>query len=266
MTPEFKSFDRVAHVYDETRGLPPEVEREVGAKLARLLRAIAPSPRALEAGVGTGRVAVPLAAAGVRVTGADISPKMLALLRAKSADIDLALAEAAHPPFRAASFDAVIFVHILHLVPDAEAAVRAGIALLRPGGAIVQGGDDRAPGLRVQADYIIQRIVGEILGRDIGTWDAHGEATEVCERVLREQGASLERVTLARWTGTQRADRLLERLARKDYSSSWNIPDEILGEVVARARPELDALYGGLERDVPYDRSFSVTVGRLPAP
>jgi len=263
MSSEFKSFDRVAHVYDETRGLPPEVEREVGANLAALVRTIAPAARVLEVGAGTGRVAVPLAAAGVRVAAADISPKMLSLLRTKSDVVDVLLAEATHLPFRARSFDVVLFVHILHLVPDAAAAVRAALALLRPGGAIIQGGDDRAPGLRVQADYIIQRIVGEILGREIGTWDAHGEAQETCERVLAERGAALERVTLARWTGTQRADRMLERLARKDYSNSWKIPDEILGEVVARARPELEALYGGLEREAPYERSFSVTVGRL---
>lgn len=263
MTSEFKSFDRVAHVYDETRGLPAEIEREIGANLGAVVRRIAETPWVLEVGVGTGRVAVPLADAGVRVVGADISPKMLALLRSKSAAVDVLLAEAARPPFRAESFDAVIFVHILHLVPDAEAAVRAALALLRPGGAIIQGGDDRAPGLRVEADHIIQHIVSEILSRDIGTWDAHGEAQATCERVLTEAGATLERVTLATWTGTQRADRLLERLARKDYSNSWKIPDEILGEVVERARPELDRLYGGLAREVPHDRSFSVTVARL---
>ncbi|MYE32588.1 MAG: class I SAM-dependent methyltransferase, partial [Chloroflexi bacterium] len=35
----------------------------------------------LELGCGTGRVAVPLAASGVRVTGVDLSPAMLALAR-----------------------------------------------------------------------------------------------------------------------------------------------------------------------------------------
>jgi SAM-dependent methyltransferase len=40
-------------------------------------------PRALELAVGSGRIAVPLAASGVEVTGIDISDDMIALLRAK---------------------------------------------------------------------------------------------------------------------------------------------------------------------------------------
>jgi SAM-dependent methyltransferase len=40
--------------------------------------------RALELGIGTGRVAVPLAARGVPVAGIDLSPYMLARLRAKA--------------------------------------------------------------------------------------------------------------------------------------------------------------------------------------
>jgi SAM-dependent methyltransferase len=40
-------------------------------------------PRALELAVGSGRVALPLSAAGVAVTGIDISDDMVALLRAK---------------------------------------------------------------------------------------------------------------------------------------------------------------------------------------
>jgi SAM-dependent methyltransferase len=42
---------------------------------------------ALEFGVGTGRLAVPLAERGVEVTGVDISPEMLAKLREKSSTV-----------------------------------------------------------------------------------------------------------------------------------------------------------------------------------
>jgi SAM-dependent methyltransferase len=42
---------------------------------------------ALELAIGTGRIAVPLAARGVRVAGIDYSPAMVAQLRKKSADI-----------------------------------------------------------------------------------------------------------------------------------------------------------------------------------
>jgi SAM-dependent methyltransferase len=47
------------------------------------LAQLAGGGRVLELGVGTGRVAIPLARAGVDVTGVDLSPEMLAVLRAK---------------------------------------------------------------------------------------------------------------------------------------------------------------------------------------
>jgi SAM-dependent methyltransferase len=54
----------------------------VGAT-ADFLVELAGSGRALELGVGTGRIALPLAARGVRVHGIDLSPDMVAQLRAK---------------------------------------------------------------------------------------------------------------------------------------------------------------------------------------
>ncbi len=48
-----------------------------------LLADLAAGGRALELGIGTGRVAVPLAATGVEVHGIDTSPAIVAKLRAK---------------------------------------------------------------------------------------------------------------------------------------------------------------------------------------
>jgi 2-polyprenyl-3-methyl-5-hydroxy-6-metoxy-1,4-benzoquinol methylase len=260
---DLQSFDRVAHVYDETRGLPPEVAQRIGDGIAALVREISDSPRLLEVGVGTGRIAVPLTAAGVRVAGIDISTKMLAVLLQKRGDIDVMLAEAAHPPLRDGVFDAALFIHILHLVPDARATVLATLPLVRRGGLILQGGDDRTPGMRAQADVVIQKAVVELMGTDIGTWDRHGVVAEMCERMLVEAGARIEHVTLARWTSTTSGKQMLGRLARKDYSNSWRIPDGVLPKVIERVTPQLDELYGGLEREIRFERSFSLTVGRL---
>lgn len=71
--------ERVADRYDDEHGMVGDDAPQV-ALLAELA---APGNRALELGVGTGRVALPLAARGVAVTGIDISPKMLARLAAK---------------------------------------------------------------------------------------------------------------------------------------------------------------------------------------
>jgi SAM-dependent methyltransferase len=71
--------DRIAEAYDEFHGsttLDPSAAVELLAELAG-------DGRALELGIGTGRVAIPLAAKGVRVEGVDASEAMVARLRAK---------------------------------------------------------------------------------------------------------------------------------------------------------------------------------------
>jgi SAM-dependent methyltransferase len=71
--------DRIAHRYDDQHGSLGSAEPPV-TLLAELA---APGNRALELGVGTGRVALPLAERGISVTGIDCSAKMLARLAAK---------------------------------------------------------------------------------------------------------------------------------------------------------------------------------------
>lgn len=70
--------DRAAERYDEIFTHPPASKACID-----LLAELAGGGPALELGVGTGRVALPLAARGVDVHGLDVSRKMVAKLRAK---------------------------------------------------------------------------------------------------------------------------------------------------------------------------------------
>lgn len=260
---ELKSFDRVAHCYDDTRGVPADVSRAIGDGLAAIAREAAADPRLLEVGVGTGRMAVPIAEAGVRVTGIDISRKMLDVLRGKRRDIDVMLAEAARPPLRPRSFDALLFVHILHLVPDAEATLRATLPLLRPGGIVIYGGDGGQAPSRAQAEQLIRQAAFELAGVDLTSWDVRDETTALTDRIVGAAAAATRDVVLARWKSHSQGRRMLERLARRDYSSSWRIPEDKLLAIVECVTPQLDELYGGLDREIEFERSFGVTVATL---
>ena len=138
------SFDaRVAVQYDELRGHPPEVSRAIGTAV---LREVGPMSRMLELGIGTGRIALPVAAAGCRVVGIDLSAEMLDALRRQlpghaGEPIDLVRGDIAVLPFRAATFDAAMATHILHLVPDWKSVLGRLAEVLRPGGAILLGRD-----------------------------------------------------------------------------------------------------------------------------
>jgi SAM-dependent methyltransferase len=68
--------ERIAEVYDRYFG-------ELDEAAIDLLEQLAAGGRVLELGIGTGRIALPLHQRGVRVSGIEASPAMIAKLRAK---------------------------------------------------------------------------------------------------------------------------------------------------------------------------------------
>ncbi len=128
--------DAWADIYDEihrgTIGAP-------GSAQLDLLASLAQGGRALELGIGTGRVALPLTERGITVEGVDASAEMVARLRAKPGGRDLPvgiadMAEVVPPgPFRLAY---IVFNTIFGLLSqDRQVACFATVArALEPGG------------------------------------------------------------------------------------------------------------------------------------
>ncbi|MDA0301331.1 MAG: class I SAM-dependent methyltransferase [Chloroflexi bacterium] len=130
-------YQQAPELYDETaRGIPGDVAfyRDL---------AVASGGPVVELGVGTGRIAIPTAAAGVEVIGIDTSPEMLVVARARAEAAGIAsrlrlvqgdmrsfTVEQPVPlvtiPFRA-------FLHNLHDA-DQEATLAACHRALQPGG------------------------------------------------------------------------------------------------------------------------------------
>src|ERR1700681_2993742 len=73
--------EREAAVYDDH--LADMFDPAVVTPVVEMLAGLAAGGRALEMGIGTGRIALPLAARGVRLHGIDASVAMVARLRAK---------------------------------------------------------------------------------------------------------------------------------------------------------------------------------------
>lgn len=92
----------------------------------------------LDAGCGTGRNLVRLAAAGARVTGIDLSPGMLAVARRRCPGAELAVADLhAGLAFEAARFDAVLCALIGEHLRDLERPFAEFARVLAPGGRLV---------------------------------------------------------------------------------------------------------------------------------
>jgi SAM-dependent methyltransferase len=117
-------------------------DREDTAAVAAFVAALAPGGRVLEMGVGTGRLAVPMAAAGLAVAGVDASPEMLDRLRARpggdaitAIQGDFATVDAGGP------YDVVLIAFsTLFLVPSQHgqlACLANARRHLKPGGSLV---------------------------------------------------------------------------------------------------------------------------------
>lgn len=134
-------FDALASEFDNQRGLP---QHAIGAWMELIDDlAMKPSMEIVEPGIGTGRIALPIAMLGHQVTGADISISMLDACE-KSADefalgdlVTLLEADATNLPLADQSFDIGIVSQLLYLVDDWPAVLDELARLVVPGGYVI---------------------------------------------------------------------------------------------------------------------------------
>jgi len=132
--------EQIAARYDESDD--EEFDPEVIDQTVDFLADLAGSGRALEFGIGTGRIALPLAQRGVSVHGIDMSEAMVARLRAKPAgdDIDVTIGDFSTTTVEG-SFSLVYLVYntIMNLTTQEAqvACFRNAAAHLEPGGCFV---------------------------------------------------------------------------------------------------------------------------------
>ncbi|MET8138476.1 MULTISPECIES: class I SAM-dependent methyltransferase [unclassified Streptomyces] len=93
----------------------------------------------LDVGCGTGSLSLIASERRHRVTGVDLSPRMIDLARAKLAGRDAVflVGDALAPPVGEQRFDVLLSRHVLWALPDPERVLRHWRGLLRPGGRLV---------------------------------------------------------------------------------------------------------------------------------
>ncbi|HSJ94607.1 MAG TPA: class I SAM-dependent methyltransferase [Gaiellaceae bacterium] len=200
------SYDAIAELYDDWSR---SVVEDVGFYVDEALAAGGP---VVELGVGTGRIAVPVALAGVRVIGVDSSPGMLEVCRrhAEAAGVagfvDLRLGDLRRPPV-AERVGLVLapFRSFLHMETDEARleALRATRALLVPGGRFVF--DVFAPG----ADDIAETH-GRWIEREPGIFERAEWDEERSRLVLGVRGPGGETTMSLAWLPPERWTALVE--------------------------------------------------------
>ncbi|RLU82058.1 SAM-dependent methyltransferase [Streptomyces griseocarneus] len=145
---------------DSAGNLPPE-------DAVKTLTGLSAAGPALELGVGDGRLALPLAAAGIPVTGIDASPRMLDALHARRGSLpvrtvlgDMAEPDLSDGPYQLVYCAASTFFLLLDQNQQ-TACVHNAARLLTPGGTLViEAAVPGGPALPLE-DHTLVRALGD---------------------------------------------------------------------------------------------------------
>lgn len=261
------SFDqRIARQYNDQRAHPLAVAQQIGAAIAALLP---PGARLLELGIGTGRIAYPVARAGCHVVGVDLSRDMLNEVGRQSAKdpgapLLLAQADIEHLPIKDRSMDAVLAVHVLHLVPDWRAALAEAARTLRSGGAFIQGRDWVDPNsvagqirneLRQYVMTLSPMLRPPATGKDM--------ALALAELSGAPPSREAE-IVAAEWEVAVSPAEMLASIAARNQAESWVLTDELLEAVVSHLQSWTTTLWPDLHQKQPVTQRFLLSVTRGP--
>lgn len=276
------SFDRVAHLYDATRGYPEVVTQQIAQAIDHAACAT-PQVALLEVGIGTGRIAFPLASLGRTYTGVDISEKMVEQLEAKvrqngwqeyeqawgtlpdenaaqmpvvrrfaqqknGASLRLVMADMTQLPFHNAAFDAVIAVHVFHLVDGWQQAVREVLRVLRPGGWFLHCWDEHGVSELKRVEEQWPRILLE-LGWQVSRPGAPSHSS--VEDLLRERELHTEKFYATNWEIVVTPRQIIEYVTQRMGSSTWSVPDDVFRASTERLWQWANNYYGA-KLDVEY--------------
>jgi ubiquinone/menaquinone biosynthesis C-methylase UbiE len=263
------SFDaRVAGRYDAQRAHPPAVSQQIGATIAA---AAGPGARVLEIGVGTGRIAWPVAAAGCRVVGFDISDKMLrevvsenrpALSRLSSYQyqtLSLLQADMHRLPLRSRAFDAALAVHVLHLAQDWRRVLRETTRLLRPGGAFIQGDD------WIDPHSVVGRLRDELRTRALAlSPQLRPPAAGIPKAQFLAQlgGSHVEEIVAAEWVTWLSPNERLAAVEQRMDAESWFLPEALFTPLLEQLRAFAAATWDDLDAKQAVTRRFVLKVTR----
>ena len=252
-------FDRAADFYDETRGFPPGVSEQAASLIAQA-GGLGAQSRVLEVGVGTGRIALPLAVLVHSLVGVDLSSAMLQRLLSKRRHerAFVAKGDITQLPLASRIFDAAVAVHIFHLVAGYEMALREIARVLRPGGLLIHAWTehDRSDVLH---DIWIQSI-GRMQRPEVGM-SMDQRHTSMEENGWQSMGEPLELAY-----STQRAPNdYLEALRGRIWSHTWRMTDAELEQALRTLQTYIEEHFEDPTQPVAIHSTFIARAYRAPA-
>jgi ubiquinone/menaquinone biosynthesis C-methylase UbiE len=215
------SFDRAATYYDETRGFPPEVGKQVGEFIAQTAN-LTQKSRILEVGVGTGRIAIPLSVIVGTVVGVDLSRAMMNRIRPKPGgeNVHTFQADITRLPFASQSFDAILAAHVFHLIPDWQNAMSEVARVLRPGGVLLDCGSETDKNEKID---LLWEVWNSVIPKE--RRQRVGMKSEDYN-TLPSQGWQKEGLHAHRYQASFPVSQFVDQLKRRVWSRMWTMRDD----------------------------------------
>jgi len=237
------SFDRAADFYDKTRDFPEPVATQ---GIQAILEAAGAGARILDAGTGTGRVSVPLIKRGADLFGVDLSTRMMSRLRDKFPPARLAQADVSRLPFPGKTFDAVLTCHVMHLVGPWPEALHEYRRVLRPQGVYINARTERA-GESVH-EQVRSYWRSRVMEYGIESQRPGVKDEKELHEALVAMGAKVTQVEVVRYPRNYAVRELIEGIADRTHSHTWDVPDEILEKSLDELEAWALSRYGDLDK------------------
>lgn len=249
------SFGSMVELYDETRTFDRDC---FDSALDFLVGRFPPRNfgNVLEPGIGTGRIAAPMAERGYRITGVDISEEMLSILKRRLAQsekplqISVQMADMTELPFSDGSFDMVMAVHLFWFIKEWRKAVDEILRVIRTDGAVVL----MHTGMGAEVPLLNDRYKELCAEQGCPIESVGVKSTSEVINYVAEMGCHVEQIRDRwRWTSHIRLDKALDYINSRAYSFATFAPDSIHKLAIRRLEAELKDQFGSLNTviDVP---------------
>jgi len=255
---ESVNFNRAADYYDATRGFPDGVAPQIGQFIAESA-SLSTNDNLLEIGIGTGRISLPLVSYVNMIAGVDISLEMMKVLLTKrdSRHVLPVLADGHELPYTSDCFDAVLIVHVLHLVPEPVRILNDVKRVLKPGGHLLHGftasnTDDDNPVVKAWMSNRPPRKTGN-------NWKQSAKAIDSSGWVLEDQSTF-------NYHYDDTPQTILDAVENKVWSSMWGTTDEEIAPAVAAITKAVNEHYkGDFQAEMQRKSGFTLQILKAPA-
>ena len=260
------NFDPLVEYYDETRTVDAGC---LESAIQWLVQRFPPAqyPQLLEPGVGTGRIAIPLAQRGYAVHGIDVSVAMLGILAGRLAAQDIPLsipcltADVQRLPFASERFDIVVAVHLFYFIRGWKQAVDDLLHMLRTGRPLVL----MHTGMGMEIPFVNARYKALCAEQGHRITSLGVSSTQEVVEYLVELGCAVEFVRNRwRWTSRIPLGKAIAYVRARAYSFTTDAPAPVHAQAIERLEVEAIERFGTLNVEIPIENQVYLAIARKP--